>query len=191
MLHQSFSTSEQVAEDFRRVFGEWMRHDPVSGFNVWGTSTDPVMLVWSPRILEFLVVLESRMSYFPARGIVREVGYRSGFDGAQTWTAMSPKEGPVPVLLAMGRILSWAGWGMCDISFDDATKDVVVTFPKGTAVGVAAQRAGGRTRPACAFYEGFAAGWVKGSVDLDVEFDESTCRGVSGGECRLASRPLG
>lgn len=170
-----------------------LRHDPVLGVNLWAGSADPVMLLWSPRIYEFLAVLESVLSFQPARGLCREVGYRSGLDGARESTkafGLQRAHG-VSVLLAMPRVLAGAGWGVSELTYDDETGRITWAFPKGTAVGIAAGRAAVRTQPSCAFYEGFGAGWVEGSLRVKIEFLESACRGAGGESCVFESRALG
>jgi len=74
--------------------------------------------------------------------------------------------------------------------YDDETGHLEWTFPKGTAVGIAAREVGPRVAPACAFIEGFGAGWVKGSLGLAVEFLEGSCVGMGNVACRFDSRPL-
>ena len=185
-------TPEDVDRDFKQVYA-LVHHDRNDGFLRWEQAPDPLMLVWAPRIFEFLQVMENTISFFPARGICREVGYGSGHEGAlRSLQAMGVEsESPVDALLMLPRILAGAGWGMSEVEYDDATGDIVWMFPNGTAVGVAAQRAGPREDPACAFFEGFGAGWVKGSLDRTIEFVETACLGRGDARCRFASRPLG
>ncbi len=192
MIHKSTLTAAQFEEDFLRVFS-FVRHHPEDGLIRWAGTSYPLMLVWSPRIYEFLLVLERVISYPPARGLCREVGYRSGFDGARD--AVRPMGGTesdsVGALLVLPRILAGAGWGLSEIVYDDERGELRWTFPKGTAVGVAARAGERRTTPACAFIEGFGAGWVKGSLGSSVEFLEGTCLGMGDATCTFESRPLG
>jgi hypothetical protein len=191
-IHRASSTVGEAERDFQRIVGDLLHPDGERGFNLWADAPHPVMLIWSPRIYEFLRVLENVMSYPPARGLCREVGYRSGLDGAvASRKALAiGEDGRVELLLAMPRVLAGAGWGVSELVYDDEGGEIAWTFPKGTAVGVAAQGQDARTDPACAFFEGFGAGWVKGSVGLDVEFFESACLGLGNDACRFESRPL-
>ena len=189
-VHRAALSGTQVEEGFRAMVGALVQ-DKETGFNLWAGSKDPVMLVWSPRIYEFLQVLESTLSYPPARGVCREVGYRSGFDGAKEIEKGDGGGTPWKVLLAMASVLAGAGWGVSEIVYDEGLRSVTWEFPKGSAVGVAARRVGRRSTPACAFFEGFGAGWVKGSVGIDVEMIETECVGQGGHACRFESRPLG
>lgn len=191
-VHRASLEANDVGREFETIVGELLRYDPERGLNLWGDAPDPVMLVWSPRIYEFLEVIEGVTSYPPARGICREVGYRSGFDGAvESKTALKIEErGDVGVLLAMPTVLAGAGWGVSELTYDDEAGSLQWTFPKGTAVGVAAARRGREGAPACAFFEGFGAGWVKGSVGLEVEFLESECAGLKLPTCTFQSRSL-
>lgn len=120
------------------------------------------------------------------------MGFRSGSDGAiRSKTALNlESDDGVETLLAMPKVLAGAGWGVGDIEYDDDNGQIQWTFPRGTAIGVAAATRGERENPACAFIEGFGAGWVKGSLDLDVEFLESECAGVQGSTCAFSSRSL-
>jgi predicted hydrocarbon binding protein len=190
-VHRISVTPEQAERDFVTVVREQLRHDRAAGFNTWGTSDTPVMLVWSPRIFEFLEVLESVVSYQPARGICREVGYRSGFEGAEvTAKLLGAPSGRVDVLFGMVGVLSGAGWGVSELAYDDESKAIRWRFPRGTAVGEAARRKGRRANPACAFFEGFGGGWVQGSLGLKVEFLEAECLAIGGSACTFESRTL-
>src|SRR5437879_355062 len=80
-VHKGTLSARDVEEGFRRTVGDLVQ-DRERGFNHWAGTEDSVMLVWASRIYEFLVVLESVLSYPPARGFCREVGYRSGHEGA-------------------------------------------------------------------------------------------------------------
>jgi hypothetical protein len=191
VIHKASLTPQQVEEDFLRVFS-FVKQDREEGLIRWADTPYPLMLVWSPRIYEFLSVMERVMTYHPARGMCREVGFRSGFDGAREGLRpMGVDEvDRVGALLAMPRILVGTGWGVSEIEYDDVRDEVAWTFPRGTAVGVAARNAGRRATPACAFVEGFGAGWVKGSLDRSVEFMETACVGMGDPACRFASRPM-
>ena len=191
-VHRVTLSPRDVEEGFNRTVGT-LALDKERGFNLWGGSEDPVMLVWSPRIYEFLQVLESTLSYLPARGFCREVGYRSGVDGAKVImkSTGATSVAPVRALLTMPSILAGAGWGISELLYDEDAATLDWRFPRGTAVGVVAGRAGRRATPACAFFEGFGAGWVRGSLGLDLEMIEIDCIGKGDGACRFESRPLG
>lgn len=191
-VHRILLTPEQVLRDFAQVSGELLHFDADRGVVLWADAPYPVMLLWSPRLYEFLAVLEGIMQYLPARGICRQVGYRSGFDGAhEARRALQiPEASPDQTLVAMPRVLAGAGWGLSELVYDEGSGSIDWTFPHGSAVGLAAAEQGGRTLPACAFYEGFAAGWVEGSVGLRVEFDEVECVGRGDDRCRFESRNL-
>lgn len=186
-VHTYRPTGEEVAKQYEALVSR-LRHDQATGV-VWGPSGEPLMLIHAARVFEMLEVLESVLSYAPARGFVRQIGYRTGIDGARGMREVT-KEEPTALLLSVSRALGMAGGGTSGTTYDDAAGTVTLAFPEGTAVGIAAARGSRRTNPACAYFEGLAAGWAKGSVDLDVEFDETACRSVGGGECRFESRPL-
>ncbi len=190
--HEISLSPEQADASYRQLL-EGLRHDGPRGFTVWLHTTDPVMFVWSPRIYEFLQVLEETISYLPARGVCREVGYRSGADGARAIreTLAATKPNPPEVLLQMPGVLAGAGWGVSELSYDDADQSILWRFPRGTAVGVAAGGRGHRVAPACAFFEGFGAGWVKESLGSEVEFLEMECVGQGQSRCAFQSQPLG
>ena len=191
-VHKATLSARDVEEGFRRTVGDLIQ-DRERGFNHWAGTEDSVMLVWASRIYEFLVVLESVLSYPPARGFCREVGYRSGHEGAvATLKGSVAKSGrQVQSLLAMPGVLAGAGWGTSELLYDDSTAGVRWTFPRGTAVGAAARRAGPRKTPACAFFEGFGSGWVKGSVGANLEMVEIECIGQGDDACRFESSSLG
>ncbi len=189
-IHRAVSKSTDVEADIRRIRGEFLRFDPESGWCRLGVNPDPLVFIWAPRVFEFLQVLESVVPYPPGRGMCREVGYRSGLDAARVAPRMfgiSEADG-LRVLLAMPRTLASAGWGLSELACDDEAERVEWSFPKGTAVGVAGQRAGRRRNPACAYFEGFGAGWIKGSLGFDVELLETESRSVGDGACRFVSR---
>ncbi len=191
-VHRVALTAEDVERDFKQVYA-LVHHDRHDGFLRWEKAPDPLMLVWAPRIFEFLQVMEATISFAPARGMCREVGYRSGHEGAvRSLQAMGDGSGsPVDALLLLPRILAGAGWGASAVAHDDATGITQWSFPHGTAVAVAAKQAGPRDDPACAFFEGFGAGWVKGSLGTEVEFVETACLGRGDARCEFESRRLG
>ncbi len=191
-VHRVALSPDDVERDFRQVYS-LVHHDRHDGFLRWEKSPDPLMLVWAPRIFEFLQVMEGTISFQPARGMCRDVGYRSGHQGAlRSLSAMNIESGgPLEAFLAMPRVLAGAGWGASEVVYDDITGAIVWTFPLGTSVAAAAKQAGPRTNPSCAFFEGFGAGWVKGSLGTDVEFVETACAGRGDATCRFEARTLG
>src|SRR5438093_10447211 len=138
-VHRAALTPDDVEANFRQVYA-LVHSNRSDGFLRWEEAPDPLMLIWSPRIFEFLQVLENTISFSPARGICREVGYGSGHEGAlRSLQAMGvDSEKPIDALLMMPRVLAGAGWGTSEIEYDDATGDITLTFSNGTAVGVAA-----------------------------------------------------
>ena len=115
-----------------------------------------------------------------------QVGYTSGWNGAEV-SARFPNDAPVNDgkvrLLSLGNsILSGAGWGRCEIEYDDATGSVRWEFSEGTAIGLAARQEGRRDKPACPFVAGFVAGWTNRSLGTKSEFQETEC--VSKGDAR-------
>src|SRR5207244_2327235 len=91
------------------------------------------------------------------------VGYTSGWNGADVGarllTDAPANDGKTQLLSSGSGILSGAGWGRCEIEYDDATGQVHWIFPEGTAIGLAARQEGRRDKPACPFVAGFVAGW--------------------------------
>src|SRR5207253_3436161 len=115
-----------------------------------------------------------------------QVGYTSGWNGAEV-SAGFPNDAPgndgnVRLLSLGTSILSAAGWGRCEIEYDDATGSVRWEFSEGTAIGLAARQEGRRDKPACPFIAGFVAGWTNRSLGTKSEFQETEC--VSKGDAR-------
>ena len=150
------------------------------------------MLVWAGRIFDFLRVLEGVVGFLPARRHSYEVGYRSGWDGAEVIAgdvrASDRGDGAVPLLLVGNRILVGAGWGQSAIEYDTDTRAVVWEFPRGTAIAQAAVADGTREHPACPFMAGFVAGWTNRSLGVEVEFQEVECVARGHTRCRFESR---
>src|SRR2546422_6792852 len=121
------------------------------------------MLIWAGRIYAFLRVLEGIVGYHPARMQSYLVGYTSGWNGADVSARLATdalaNDGKARLLSSGSGILSGAGWGRCEIEYDDVTGAVHWAFPEGTAIGLAARQEGRRDKPACPFGAGFVAGW--------------------------------
>ena len=171
---------------FRHVSQDLLTHNPRQGVNYWGGAEYPTMLIWAGRIYDFLRVLEGIVGYYPARMQSYQVGYTSGWNGAEV-SAGFPNDAPVNDgkvrLLSLGNsILSGAGWGRCEIEYDDAAGSVRWEFSEGTAIGLAARQEGRRDKPACPFIAGFVAGWTNRSLGTKSEFQETEC--VSKGDAR-------
>jgi hypothetical protein len=181
----------ESAQEFQRVSKDLLVYDPDRGVNSWAGDSHPTMLVWAGRIFEFLKALEQITGFLPARRQSYDVGYRSGWDGAEIALAGSkalpPAEAKIQTLLSGSRILVGAGWGRCTIEYDSDTKSVVWEFSRGTAIGLAAEANGPREHSACPFISGFAAGWTNRSLDLDMEFMEVECVSRGHARCRFES----
>ncbi|TLZ84325.1 MAG: hypothetical protein E6K05_02435 [Methanobacteriota archaeon] len=186
MKHRFTVTEKDSEVQFRHVSQDLLTHNPRQGVNYWGGAEYPTMLIWAGRIYDFLRVLEGIVGYYPARMQSYQVGYTSGWNGAEV-SAGFPNDAPVNDgkvrLLSLGNsILSGAGWGRCEIEYDDATGSVRWEFSEGTAIGLAARQEGRRDKPACPFVAGFVAGWTNRSLGTKSEFQETEC--VSKGDAR-------
>jgi hypothetical protein len=191
MKHR-FTISEKESQiQFRRVSQDLLTHNSKQGVNYWGGAQYPTMLLWAGRIYDFLRVLEGIVGYYPARMQSYQVGYTSGWDGADVsarlLTDLPPNDGKTRLLSSGNGILSGAGWGRCEIEYDDATGEVHWQFPEGTAIGLAALQAGRRDKPACPFVAGFVAGWTNRSLGTKIEFQETECVSKGDTRCRFES----
>jgi len=142
MKHR-FTVSEKESEvQFHRVSQDLLTHNPKQGVNYWGGAEYPTMLIWAGRIYDFLRVLEGIVGHYPARMQSYTVGYTSGWNGADVGarllTDAPANDGKTQLLSSGSGILSGAGWGRCEIEYDDATGQVHWIFPEGTAIGLAA-----------------------------------------------------
>src|SRR2546427_5271181 len=104
------------------------------------------------------------------------VGYTSGWNGADVSARFATdalaNDGKARLLSSGSGILSGAGWGRCEIEYDDVTGAVHWAFPEGTAIGLAARQEGRRDKPACPFVAGFVAGLTNPSLGTKKEFQE-------------------
>ena len=191
MKHR-FTVSEKDSEvQFHRVSQDLLTHNPKQGVNYWGGAEYPTMLIWAGRIYDFLRVLEGVVGHYPARMQSYLVGYTSGWNGAEVnarlLTDAPANDGKTRLLSSGSGILSGAGWGRCEIEYDDATGQVYWIFPEGTAIGLAARQEGRRDKPACPFVAGFVAGWTNRSLGMKIEFQESKCVSMGGPKCIFES----
>ena len=191
MKHR-FTVSEKESEvQFHRVSQDLLTHNPKQGVNYWGGAEYPTMLIWAGRIYDFLRVLEGIVGHYPARMQSYTVGYTSGWNGADVGarllTDAPANDGKTQLLSSGSGILSGAGWGRCEIEYDDATGQVHWIFPEGTAIGLAARQEGRRDKPACPFVAGFVAGWTNRSLGTKIEFQESKCVSMGDPKCVFES----
>ncbi len=183
-------SEEESAAEFQRVSKDLLVHNAEQGVNYWAGSPYPTMLIWAGRIFEFLRVLEDVVGYLPARRHSYTVGYRSGWDGAAVMEGLldpASEDKGVQFLLSGAKILAGAGWGRCEIEYDDEAKSVRWVFPRGTAFGLAAKLDGTRENPACPFMAGFVAGWTNRSLGLEIEVREVECVGKGEARCAFES----
>src|SRR2546427_10374785 len=105
------------------------------------------------------------------------VGYTSGWNGADVSARLATdalaNDGKARLLSSGSGILSGAGWGRCEIEYDDVTGAVHWAFPEGTAIGLAARQEGRRDKTACPFVAGFVAGRTKPSPVTKKEVPEN------------------
>ena len=191
MKHR-FTVSEKDSEvQFHRVSQDLLTHNPKQGVNYWGGAEYPTMLIWAGRIYDFLRVLEGVVGHYPARMQSYLVGYTSGWNGAEVnarlLTDAPADDGKTRLLSSGNGILSGAGWGRCEIEYDDATGQVYWIFPEGTAIGLAARQEGRRDKPACPFVAGFVAGWTNRSLGKKIEFQETKCVSMGDPKCIFES----
>ncbi len=172
-------TDAESESEFQRVSKDLLEHQPGAGMNYWAGFRHPTMLVWAGRIFDFLRAAEQVMGFVVARRQSYLVGYRSGWDGAEVNSGLlgdvARAEREARLLDAGIRILAGAGWGRCEVEFDDDAGVVRWTFPQGTAVGVAALADGARQDVACPFVAGYLAGWTNRALNLRTEFKEVEC----------------
>src|SRR2546430_16815064 len=106
MKHRFTVTEKDSEVQFRHVSQDLLTHNPRQGVNYWGGADYPTMLVWAGRIYDFLRVLEGIVGYYPARMQSYQVGYTSGWNGAEV-SARFPNDAPVNDgkvrLLSLGR----------------------------------------------------------------------------------------
>ena len=192
LKHRSTVTEAESREGFQQVSKDLLEHRADQGVNYWAGSPYPTILIWAGRIFEFLQALEKVTGFLPARRQSYEVGYRSGWDGAEVssaqFAALPPAEAAIQLMLSGNRVLSGAGWGRAAIEYDPDAKSVVWEFHKGTAIGLAAKMQGMREQAACPFMAGFIAGWTDRALGLGREVIEVECVACGFPRCRFETR---
>src|SRR5438552_17437998 len=168
MKHRFTVTEKESEVQFRHVSQDLLTHNPRQGVNYWGGAEYPTMLVWAGRIYDFLRVLEGIVGYYPARMQSYQVGYTSGWNGAEV-SAGFPNDAPVHDgkvrLLSLGNsILSGAGWGRCEIEYDAETGSGCWVFSVGTGVGLCARGWRSRDRAAAPVVAGPGRARANGSL---------------------------
>ncbi|MDX1534954.1 MAG: 4-vinyl reductase, partial [Thermoplasmata archaeon] len=152
-----------------------------------GARASPAV-VWSPLVLELMEVLEDVTLHPPARDLCREIGYHAGLESAEALDrAREPEVPKAETLLAMPPILSGTGFGASELVYDDQAERLEWTFRLGTVMGTASLENGPRAAPTCAFFEGLAAGWAKGSMGLNLRVAETDCVAQGDEVCRFRS----
>src|SRR2546426_8732324 len=191
MKHRFTVTEKESEAQFRRVSQDLLTHNPRQGVNYWGAAEYPTMLIWAGRIYDFLRVIEGIVGYHPARMQSYLVGYTSGWNGADVSARFATdalaNDGKARLLSSGSGILSGAGWGRCEIEYDDVTGAVHWAFPEGTAIGLAARQEGRRDKPACPFVAGFVAGWTKRPPGTKNEVQGTQCPSKGGSRCVFES----
>src|SRR6059058_1103158 len=94
MKHRFTVTEKESEVQFRHVSQDLLTHNPRQGVNYWGGAEYPTMLIWAGRIYDFLRILEGIVGYHPARMQSYQVGYTSGWNGAEV-SAGFPHDAPV------------------------------------------------------------------------------------------------
>src|SRR5438309_147974 len=97
MKHRFTVTEKESEVQFRHVSQDLLTHNPRQGVNYWGGAGYPTMLVWAGRIYDFLGVLEGIVGYHPARMQRYQVGYTSGWNGAEVSAGFPDPPGPNPI----------------------------------------------------------------------------------------------
>ncbi|MEE8231929.1 MAG: 4-vinyl reductase [Thermoplasmata archaeon] len=145
-------------------------------------------VVWSSLILELMEVLEDVTLHPPARDLCREMGYHVGLESAEALDRARDSSMPkAETLLAMPPILAGTGFGASELVYDDRQERLVWTFDLGTVMGKSGRENGGLETPVCAFFEGLAAGWAKGSLGLNLRIAETDCLARGDDVCRFRS----
>lgn len=186
-VHRVRLTVESVENYFDTVLAERFRWEGDKGPSTAAQAASPAV-VWSPMILELMEVLEEVTLHPPARNLCQEIGYHAGLESAQALDqARDPRLPKAQILLAMPPILAGTGFGTSELTYDDEAERITWEFPRGTVIGMAAQRNGGRSDPTCAFFEGLGAGWARGSLGLRLRVTETECLGRGDVACRFQS----
>src|SRR5438093_12008715 len=173
MKHR-FTVSEKESEvQFHRVSQDLLTHNPKQGVKYWGGAEYHTMLIWAGRIYDFVRVLESIVGHYPARMQSYTVGYTSGWNGADVGarllTDAPANDGKTQLLSSGSGILSGAGWGRCEIEYDDATGQGDWIFPEGNGIGHAAREGRRPDKPACPLRAGSGAGGRARSLATKIE----------------------
>ncbi|HEV8595594.1 MAG TPA: 4-vinyl reductase, partial [Thermoplasmata archaeon] len=175
----------EAAGEFGRLIHERLKNDPATGFNHYAGSVEPVVIILSARVRDFLESLESIMGYQPARGITRQVGFNSGVEAARL-VMRGLKLDPLAAFLAYPSLIAGAGWGRAILEYDDETRLIRLHYPNGTAISVGLKAR--RENPACAYSEGQLAGWVDATLGATEEIAETRCVGMGDPACVFETR---
>lgn len=185
-VHRVNLTVESVEDYFDTVLARGFRREPEPV--AAKEASDSPGADWSPVILALMEVLEEVTLHPPSRDRCRELGHRAGVESAEALDRVrDPGVPKAEILLAMPPILSGTGFGTSELLFDDQQDRLVWTFDMGTVLGKAAREMGEKEEPACAFFEGLAAGWAKGSLGLRLRISERDCVARGDSACRFQS----
>ncbi|MFQ5918427.1 MAG: V4R domain-containing protein [Thermoplasmata archaeon] len=185
-VHRVNLTVESVEDYFDMLLAKGFRREPERSPTDGEGSRSPAV-VWSPLALELMEVLEDMTLHPPARDLCRRIGYQAGLESAEALDrARDPKVPKAETLLAMPPILAGTGFGTSELVYDDQRDRLEWTFDLGTVLGITGRENEGQA-PACAFFEGLAAGWAKGSLGLDLRISETDCVARGDAVCRFRS----
>ncbi len=186
-VHKVNLTVESVEDYFGTGLAKRFLLDPKRGRASREGSGSPAV-VWSPLVLELMEVLEDVTLHSPAQDLCREMGYHVGLESAEALDRARDSSMPkAETLLAMPPILAGAGFGASELVYDDQQERLVWTFDLGTVMGKSGRENGGQETPVCAFFEGLAAGWAKGSLGLNLRIAETDCLARGDDVCRFRS----
>ncbi len=187
-VHRVNLTVESVEDCFDTGLAKGFPRNP-KRVPASGEGFGSAAVVWSPLILELMEVLEDVTLRPPARDLSWEMGYHVGLESAETLDRARDSSMPkAETLLAMPPILAGTGFGASELVYDDRHERLVWTFDLGTVMGKSGREKGGQETPVCAFFEGLAAGWAKGSLGLNVRIAETDCLARGDDVCRFRSR---
>lgn len=186
-VHRVNLTVESVEDYFESVHAKGFRLESDGSPTSEEGSPSPAV-VWSPLALELMEVLEDLTLHPLARDRCREMGYHAGLESAAALDRVrDPSLPKAETLLAMPPILAGTGFGTSELLYDDERDRLEWTFDLGTVMGTAGRERGGETAPTCAFFEGLAAGWAKGSLGLNLRISETDCVARGDAACRFRS----
>ncbi len=189
-VHRVNLTVESVEDYFDTGLAQGFRRNP-KRVPASGEGSGPAAVVWSPLILELMEVLEDVTLRPPTRDLCREMGYHVGLESAEALDrARDSSMSKAETLLAMPPILAGTGFGASELVYDDRQERLVWTFDLGTVMGKSGRENGGQEAPVCAFFEGLAAGWARGSLGLNLRIAETDCLARGDDVCRFRSWPL-